>query len=168
MHCPRCGTPATADQQFCRACGLGLTKVAELLGEELLNESAPALDRGHLRERQQKIQHWAAIAGLTTFALVLLLFIAIVFTQIVIHGGALSILGIVLILLALGAAAMAGFQVYSKSLKAKLDEKSSPRSGTPPAIGGAPSPASVSEGTTELLSSGRTPETTQLRGRTTP
>jgi hypothetical protein len=168
MHCPRCGTPAVVDQQFCRACGLGLDKVAELLGAELLNESPPASDRAHLRERQRKFEHWAGIAGLTTFALVLLLFIAIVFTQIVIHGGALSILGIVLILLALGAAAMAGFQVYSKSLKAKLDENSLPRSDTPPSISGAPlPPASVSEGTTELLSSGRTPQTNQLNGRTT-
>jgi hypothetical protein len=136
---------------------LGLDKVAELLGAELLNESPPASDRADLRERQKKFEHWAGIAGLTTFALVLLLFIAIVFTQIVIHGGALSILGIVLILLALGAAAMAGFQVYSKSLKAKLaDHRLSPPT-EPPQIEAAATvrlpPPSVSENTTELLES---------------
>jgi hypothetical protein len=171
MHCPRCGTSSTPGQQFCRACGLGLDKVAELLGLELSNESATASDRAHLRERQQKFEHWAGIAGLFTFALVLLLFIVIVFSQIVTQGGLLSLLGIVLILLALGAAAMAGFQGYSKSLKARLNEKSLPRSGMPPSIGTddiAPiAPASVSEATTELLSSGSTPETRQLNGRTT-
>src|SRR5262249_3087303 len=31
MHCPNCGKPATSDQQFCRACGMGLETVSKLV-----------------------------------------------------------------------------------------------------------------------------------------
>ena len=33
MHCPNCGKPATADQQFCRACGMGLETVVKLVAK---------------------------------------------------------------------------------------------------------------------------------------
>lgn len=33
MHCPRCGTVASENQKFCRSCGFGLEKVAELISE---------------------------------------------------------------------------------------------------------------------------------------
>ena len=31
MHCPTCGKPATADQQFCRNCGMNLEAVGKLV-----------------------------------------------------------------------------------------------------------------------------------------
>jgi zinc-ribbon domain len=37
MHCPNCGTEASAGQKFCRACGLSLDRFAQLLAELLLN-----------------------------------------------------------------------------------------------------------------------------------
>ena len=33
MHCPNCGKPATADQQFCRACGMSLERVGQLVAQ---------------------------------------------------------------------------------------------------------------------------------------
>lgn len=33
MHCPSCGKPADADQQFCRACGMGLETVGKLVSQ---------------------------------------------------------------------------------------------------------------------------------------
>lgn len=33
MHCPNCGKPATADQQFCRACGMSLDTVGKLVAQ---------------------------------------------------------------------------------------------------------------------------------------
>ncbi len=33
MHCPKCGTVASENQKFCRSCGFGLEKVAELISE---------------------------------------------------------------------------------------------------------------------------------------
>jgi hypothetical protein len=35
MHCPNCGTEASAGQKFCRACGLSLERFAQLLAELL-------------------------------------------------------------------------------------------------------------------------------------
>ena len=164
MHCPRCGTNATPGQQFCRACGLNLEKVAEILGEELAVQSTTDSNQiAALRERQKKFENWAGIAGLTTFGLVLLLFIVLVFSQIILKGGLLIVPGTLLILLAVGGGAMGIFQMYSKSLKAKLEEKPLPPSNTPLTIGAAGThplpPRSVSEGTTELLEMKKSPET---------
>jgi hypothetical protein len=33
MHCPNCGTPATSEQQFCRACGMSLETVGKLVAQ---------------------------------------------------------------------------------------------------------------------------------------
>lgn len=163
MHCPRCGTIATANQQFCRGCGLNLEKVAEILGEAVAVQSSPPNEARLLRERQKKFENLAGIAGLSTFGMVLLTLIVIVVFKMILVGGLLLIPGSLLILLALGAGAMGGFQVYSKSLKAKLEEKALPLSNTPLPIGAADTyplpPRSVSEGTTELLESSRSAET---------
>lgn len=35
MYCPNCGTKTATDQNFCRACGLGLEKIAVTLNEQL-------------------------------------------------------------------------------------------------------------------------------------
>ena len=164
MYCPRCGTVATPNQQFCRACGLSLEKVVELVGEEVGIQSPPITsNRAALRERQQKFENLAGIAGLTMFGVILLLFVILIFSQIILKGGLLIIPGALLILLAFGAGAMGFFQMYSKSLKAKLQESSLPRSTEPlsnETSGRIPlAPASISEGTTELLTPNKGLET---------
>lgn len=35
MYCPNCGNQNSADQKFCRSCGLALQKVAQTLSEQL-------------------------------------------------------------------------------------------------------------------------------------
>lgn len=167
MHCPRCGTNATSGQQFCRTCGLGLEKVAAILGDELAIEStSPASEAARLRERQKKFENWAGIAGLTTFGLILVLFVILVFTQMILKGGILIIPGALLILLAVGAGAMGLFQGYSKSLKARLGERLLPRSNTPLPIATPDTfplpPQSISEPTTELLEMTRSAETGRI------
>jgi hypothetical protein len=141
-----------------------LEKVAEILGEEIAIQSASAAhEAARLRERQQKFENWAGIAGLSTFGLILLLLIVVVFTQLILRGGLLIIPGTLLILLAVGAGAMGIFQTYSKSLKAKLGERPLPHTTEPLSIGAPdtyPLPhQSVSEGTTELLETKKSPET---------
>jgi hypothetical protein len=108
------GTNATVGQQFCRSCGLSLERVAELLGNELpLEASSRRQELARLRERQQKFQDWGGIAGLITFGLILLLFIIVVVSQMIMKGGALIGVGLLLILLAIGAGIMGVFQAYS-------------------------------------------------------
>jgi len=167
MHCPRCGTNASAGQQFCRSCGLSLEKVAELLGNELpLEASARQNELARLRERQQKFQEWGGIAGLITFGLILLLFIIVVFSQMILKGGALIGVGMLLILLAIGAGVMGLFQAYSKSLKEKLANPPLPK----PAESGAareleafraPVPT-ITDRTTELLVPAKGAETGKM------
>jgi hypothetical protein len=159
MHCPRCGTNATVGQQFCRSCGLNLEKVTELLGDELSVEPLSSNEeRARLRERQRKLEQWGGIAGLVTFLLILLTLIVVVFSQMTLKQSALVIPGLLLILLAIGAAVMGLFQTYSKSLMGKLANPPRPR---PLEVPGSnetrklegyrePVPA-VTEGTTELL-----------------
>ncbi len=130
MHCPRCGTIATTDQQFCRGCGLNLEKVAEILGEAVAVQSSPPNQIAALRERQKKFENLAGIAGLSTFGLVLITLIVIVVIKMIVVGGFLLIPGSLVILLAIGAGVMATLQVYSKSLKEKLEEKPLPPSNT--------------------------------------
>src|SRR5215207_9424984 len=70
MFCPNCGTKTGTDQNFCRACGLGLEKIALSLSEQL-----PAkLDRS-LLERKERFEK-LGIAALSVFGLGLLSFIA--------------------------------------------------------------------------------------------
>jgi len=127
MHCPRCGTNATVGQQFCRSCGLNLEKVAEILGNEPAEPSSLVDARARLRERALKFEQWGGIAGLITFGLILLLMIIVVFSQMIMKGRAMVIPGLLLILLAIGAAVMGLFQTYSKSLKEKLANPPLPR-----------------------------------------
>jgi hypothetical protein len=170
MHCPRCGTSATSGQQFCRACGLSLEKVAELLGDELEIESASrASETARLRERQQKFENLAGIVGLTTFGLILLALIVAVVALIILKGGLLIIPGALLILLVGGAFAMGVFQTYSKSLKAKLEQKPLPPSTNTPSIG-RPGQipmlrGSVTERTTELLTQDKDAQTAEITER---
>jgi hypothetical protein len=168
MHCPRCGTNATIGQQFCRSCGLNLEKVSELLGEEVELSSASD-ERARLRERQRKFEQWGGIAGLVTFLLILLTLIVVVFSQMILKQKALLIPGLLLILLAIGAAVMGLFQTYSKSLMAKLANPTRPRSFDLPGSGEMrrleghrePVPA-VTEGTTELLAPAKSADTGKM------
>lgn len=164
MHCPRCGTAATANQQFCRACGLGLEKIAEFLGEDVaIQPQSVRNDVARLRERQKRFENWAGIAGLTTFSIILLFLIVVIFSQVILRGGLLIIPGLAAILLVLGAGVMGFFQTYSKSLKAKLDERPLPPPSDRLSLNGSETtalpPNSITEGTTELLAPAKSADT---------
>jgi hypothetical protein len=157
MHCPRCGTAASANQQFCRSCGLNLEQVAELIGESNLVSETPGSDALRLKELQRKHESWGGIAGLIAFGLALVLFIALVFSQIILKGGILILPGSILILLAGAAGVMGYFYASAKSLKQKLAEPQLPQPIGRPLSGESIDPtmlrssASVTEQTTKLL-----------------
>ena len=57
MHCPNCGTKTSEEQKFCRACGLGLEKVVQILGEQM----SAQLDESMLA-RKERLERLGMIA----------------------------------------------------------------------------------------------------------
>jgi zinc ribbon protein len=64
MHCPNCGTKASANQKFCRSCGFGLERVEELIAEQktsITDQTAEAT--GRLSNKLlRKLKKWAGVA----------------------------------------------------------------------------------------------------------
>jgi len=148
---------------------MNLEKVAEILGaQESLQPSAQNNEIARLRQRQQKLEHWGGIAGLSTFGLVLLTMIIVVFSQMIIKGRPMLIPGALLILLAIGAGAMGLFQTYSKSLKEKLSGQPLPPANGPAVIEKATTfaepVASITDRTTSLLEPRRGSNTKEIGG----
>src|SRR5687768_11416256 len=63
MYCPNCGTKTSIDQNFCRACGLGLEKIALTLTEQL-----PARVDQSLQARKDRLEKMG-VAALSVFGL---------------------------------------------------------------------------------------------------
>ena len=63
MYCPNCGTITSSEQSYCRACGLGLEKIAQSLVEQRPNEFAESL-----QQRKERIERWG-VAALSVFGL---------------------------------------------------------------------------------------------------
>lgn len=69
MYCPNCGTKTSSDHKFCRACGLGLEKIALSLFEQLPTKVDDSLQAR--KERFEKL----GVAALSVFGLGLLSFL---------------------------------------------------------------------------------------------
>ena len=61
MYCPNCGNQNSADQKFCRSCGLGLQKVVQTLSEQLPTKLDVSLQQK--KERFEKL----GVAALSVF-----------------------------------------------------------------------------------------------------
>ena len=51
MFCPNCGAKTSVEQKFCRACGLGLEKIALSLTEQLptrADDNLPSAEKARL------------------------------------------------------------------------------------------------------------------------
>ena len=63
MYCPNCGTKTSADQNFCRACGLSLEKIALSVNEQL-----PAKMNRSLQEQKERFEK-LGVGALSVFGL---------------------------------------------------------------------------------------------------
>jgi hypothetical protein len=163
MFCPNCSAKSTADQKFCRGCGLKLDKVSLLIVEQLpagsLAESAPE-EIARLLKSKQRIERLLVGIGLTGAAVFVGAIIWTLVFTIIIGKGAVLQGSIALGFILAGVAALA-LVFYRESVLNSLarrgvsDEK-------PPLPAGAPTAnlltesrvapvASVTDRTTELL-----------------
>lgn len=155
MYCPNCGKQTASDQRFCRACGLGLEKIAQSLGEQLPERVDETLLAR--KERLEKL----GVAALSVFGLGLLSFLAYAIGQKLIAQGslfaALVTLGLV-IMLGCGLLSVILFarakelaeQATKRQLPSKAEEQNGSTRELLPEGNFTPVPT-VTERTTELL-----------------
>src|SRR6185436_14203021 len=66
MYCPNCGKSNSAEQKFCRSCGLSLEKTVQSLADQL-----PALELDkQLRERERKVDRLINIVAGSAISIV--------------------------------------------------------------------------------------------------
>ena len=138
MHCPNCGTEASAGQKFCRACGLSLDRFAQLLAELLPDVEDENMAQA--RQRLRQLEKAGKIAG-GIGALAILIF----FTSLgiyVINTGNMGP-GILLFGVGVGSVAALWLTIYYTALHKKVSAQKSSQA--------APS----AETTNKLLSEGQ-------------
>ena len=155
MYCPNCGQKTSTDQKFCRACGLGLEKIVQSLGEQVparLDE--PLLAR---KERLEKL----GVAALSVFGLgVLVILLYAASQKLITTGNLISLLPLLGLVIMCGAglgsvilfalARELGEQAGKRQLPSSTTEKSSSTRELLPEGRLEPVPT-VTERTTELL-----------------
>jgi hypothetical protein len=97
MYCPVCSTKFTVAQKFCRACGFGLEKVVQSVGEQF-----PAKLDEDLIERKNRYERWG-VAALSIFGTGVLGFLLFMFGyKLMLSKGivlaALAVLGLFIVL----------------------------------------------------------------------
>jgi len=112
MFCPNCGAKSSTEQKFCRACGLGLEKIALSVTEQL-----PTGPDDHLLSQKEKFERWGVVA-LSVFGAGLLSIILynIIYKMMITQGN------IVAGLAALGFLIIAGCGLLAAILFAKAKE----------------------------------------------
>lgn len=153
MFCPNCGTKTATDQNFCRACGLGLEKIAVTLNEQL-----PARVDVSLQQQKERFEK-LGVAALSVFGLgVLSIIVYGVVYKLMVSGGniltGLAALGFI-IMIACGLASVVLFAKANEAGEAATKRK-------PQQI-----PATESGPTKELLTEGHFEPVPSVTDRTT-
>ena len=153
MYCPNCGKPNSAEQKFCRSCGLSLGKTVESLAEQL-----PAIDLDkNLQERKRRVDRWLNITGGTAILIVVgSVLWGIIYEIIIVKGKVLG--GSIFLAFVVGLILVALLAVYRDTLEKASSKRKVSQSTLPQTEETARLPASagevmasVTEDTTELL-----------------
>ena len=111
MYCPNCGKTNSAEQKFCRSCGLSLEKAVQSLAEQL-----PGLELNkNLQDRQRRIDRWLIIlaaSGISLFVAAILW--AVIYKIIILKGEVVE--GSLFLVFVLGLIAFALLALYRDSL----------------------------------------------------
>ena len=180
MHCPSCGTATPSDQKFCRLCGIGLGGFAQLLDEALPSRLDPATaaakEKDSRTECMAKLGLWGVtLLGIAGAALGGVIAYKIIASLIIQRGevfAGLALLGC-LVGVAMAVASLGYADTLRKFKTQNIDEFENKRKQAIPraltaheslierkiTAGMAPGLSlSVTEGTTELLESGGSPQ----------
>ena len=153
MFCPNCGTTISTEQSYCRACGLGLEKIAQSLAEQ-----RPTQLQESIQQRKERLERWG-VAALGVFGGGLLLIPLYQIIKMMLEGRVLAgigYLGLILVLccgiISVILFAKANELVGSKTKQPMPPPESFPAVTAnllqPESLGSMPS---VTESTTELL-----------------
>ena len=115
MFCPNCGAKTGSEQKFCRACGLGLEKIALSLNEQL-----PAReDDIVVSSEKERLERWG-VAALSVFGsglLVLFLFF-IVYKEMYLQGKVFKGLALIGLMIMLGCGLLSAI-LFAKAQEVK-------------------------------------------------
>lgn len=157
MYCPNCGNKNSAEQKFCRSCGLALEKTALSLSEQL-----PTKFEESLQERKDKLERLGVMA-LSVFGVGILSFLLynVFYKLMLTQGRIFAGLGVLAVIVVLGCGLLSVIlfakanELKEASAKRQIKQAtdSAPREATRELLPEAhPEPMlSVTERTTELL-----------------
>jgi hypothetical protein len=119
MHCPDCGTKASAWQKFCRACGFNLEKVEQLVADQkaAAMEQNPNAAAGLSDDWLRRLEKWAARALFALGGILGGLMLWAIIAKVMIEKGRIFQGSIVLMVLA--AAALVTLLAYLDSERKK-------------------------------------------------
>jgi|SRR5262245_54984607 len=140
MYCPNCGSEAPMEQKFCRSCGFGLGKVAQLIVEQAPDENLePGSGPGEERLKMMS-RLWTAGLGVFIGAFLFSIIWVIIDKLIIGKGHVWQGLGFIVFLLGVVALGLSG--IYIESLREKLSQRKSRK----------PSPSIGAPATDKILS----------------
>ena len=131
MHCPNCGTEASARQKFCRACGLSLDRFAQLLAEP--PPDIEDKDVARARRRLRQLESGAKLTGCVVVLAAWLLLASVIAgigVRAIISGDNTAV-GLMLLVLAGVSIAFESLVIYYASLHAKVTTRQPGRPAAP-------------------------------------
>ena len=119
MHCPDCGTKASAGQKFCRGCGFSLEKVEQLIVDQkaAVTEQTTLATAGLSDDWLRRLEKWAARALFALGGILGGLMLWAIIAKVMIEKGRIFQGSVVLMILA--AAALVMFLAYLDSERKK-------------------------------------------------